>query len=105
MSGYRSFIEEAHTEIQSKDFTAFLSAFENMAKLGNHKDPIESRSSIVTQGSSPVPGSSILAKLFSHFSDEADNLYGAKIRPKSYALRRKRGCLTNLSSGVTMRCR
>lgn len=53
MSGYRSFIKEAHTEIQSKDFTAFLSAFENMAKLGNHKDPIESRSSIGHTGVEP----------------------------------------------------
>jgi hypothetical protein len=31
-------LEEAHTGIQSKDFTAFLSAFENMAKLGKHND-------------------------------------------------------------------
>jgi hypothetical protein len=35
-----SFIKEAHTGIQSKDFTAFLSAFENMTKLGSHNDPI-----------------------------------------------------------------
>jgi hypothetical protein len=29
-------LEEAHTGIQSKDFTAFISAFENLAKPVSH---------------------------------------------------------------------
>jgi hypothetical protein len=81
-------LEEAQTGIQSKDFTAFISAFENMAKLGNQND-----SSLIYRHTEVEAGARIFnfGQTLQPFpiSDKADNLYGAKIRPKSYALRQK----------------
>jgi len=84
-------LEEAHTGIQSKDFTAFLFAFENMAKHGNQNDTygvtLVHRHAEVETGSRIFDFGQTLQPF--PISDQADNLYGAKIRPKSYALRQK----------------
>lgn len=75
--------------MKSKDFLAFLEAFEIMAKLGKQNDSYGI--TLIHRHTEVEPGHRIFdfGQTLQPFpiSDTADNLYGAKIRPKSYALR------------------
>jgi len=82
-------LEEAHTATKSKDFTAFLDAFEDTARLERQNDSYGI--TLIHRHTEVEPGHRILdfGQTLQPFpmNDTADNLYGAKIRPKSYALR------------------
>lgn len=88
ISSVRS-LEEAHTGIQYKEFTTFLLAFQNIAKRGNQNDSYGV--TLIHRHTEVMPGFRIFdfGQTLQPFpiGDKEDNLYGATIRPKSYAFR------------------